>query len=44
MSQSWDNVASTRDHLLTVHRVQRRKSILPVQDCPLVWCACANGK
>ena len=49
MSQSWDNVASMHDHLLTVHahKTWRRSSctnsILPGQGCPLVPCACADG-
>ena len=51
MSQSWDNVASMHDHLLTVYTCSQNietyivhaNSILPVQDCPLVPCACADG-
>ena len=40
MSQSWDNVASMHDHLLTVHAHKHRDivyaqtSILPGKDCP----------
>ena len=42
MSQSWDNVASMHDHLLTVVHAPLANSILPGQDCPLVPCACAD--
>ena len=42
LSQSWDNVATTHDHLLTVHahKVETVQScILPV---PFVPCVCAD--
>ena len=49
MSQSWDNVASMHDHLLTVHAHKHRDvvyvqivSCLQGQDCPLVPCTCAD--
>ena len=56
MSQSWDNVVSTHDHLLTVHAhkpyIDHNNILiymfsllhLPVQECPLVQCACVDGR
>ena len=42
MSQSWDNVASTHDHLLTVNVHYAQTVSCPCKSCPLVPCACAD--